>query len=266
MIGKTISHYDIRQKLGAGGMGEIYKAVDSRLNRTVAIKVLPAGSVDAPDRRRRFIQEAQAASALNHPNIITIYDIVSEQETEYMVMEFVDGQTLDQAIPPNGLELEKTLDYASADHRRFEGRPCRRDCSSRPQTGQHYGDQFRAHQGPRLRIGQSRCAVHRVQATTMTTEGSILGTVNYMSPEQAQGKRVDARSDIFSFGLVLYEMVTGQRAFDGDSQLSILATILRDPVTSVSKSNRGLPPGFGPDHCRKRSRRIRTSAGRIWRS
>src|ERR1041385_3552033 len=112
MIGKTISHYDIRQKLGAGGMGEFYKALDSKLTRPVAVRVLPAGSADAPDRRRRFIQEAQAASALNHPNIITIYDIISEQDTEYMVMEFVDGLTLDQAIPPRGLELPKTLDYA----------------------------------------------------------------------------------------------------------------------------------------------------------
>jgi serine/threonine protein kinase len=242
MIGKTISHYDIRQKLGAGGMGEIYKATDSRLNRTVAIKVLPPGSADAPDRRRRFIQEAQAASALNHPNIITIYDIVSEQDTEYMVMEFIDGQTLDQAIPPAGMELEKTLDYAVqiADALKVAHAAGIVHRDLKP------GNIMVTNSGliKVLDFGLAKVDVPSggSRGTTMTVEGAIMGTVNYMSPEQAQGRRVDARSDIFAFGLVLYEMVTGQRAFDGDSQLSILASILRDPVTPLSQSTRGVPP------------------------
>jgi len=113
MTGRTISHYEVQEKLGAGGMGEIYKARDPRLNRTVAIKALPAGSTGDPDRRRRFIQEAQAASGLNHPNIITIHDILSEDGNDYMVMEFVAGKTLDGVIPAGGLPVTIALRYGA---------------------------------------------------------------------------------------------------------------------------------------------------------
>src|SRR4029077_18895042 len=109
MLGKTISHYEVVEKLGSGGMGDIYKAQDRRLNRSVAIKVLSTASTGDPERRRRFIQEAQAASGLNHPNIITIYDIVSQEDTEFMVMEFVAGKTLADLIPQGGLGTAKTL-------------------------------------------------------------------------------------------------------------------------------------------------------------
>src|SRR5436309_1543173 len=112
MTGRTISHYEILEKLGAGGMGEIYKARDPRLNRTVAIKALPAGSTGDPDRRRRFIQEAQAASGLNHPNIITIHDILSDGANDYMVMEFISGKTIGDLIQPGGLGVARTLQYS----------------------------------------------------------------------------------------------------------------------------------------------------------
>src|SRR5437899_4580040 len=113
MIGETISHYQVTEKLGEGGMGEVYKARDPRLNRTVAIKVLSANAVGDPDRRRRFIQEAQAASGLNHPNIITIHDIISEENTQFMVMEFVAGKTLVDLIPKGGFRMQQALQYAA---------------------------------------------------------------------------------------------------------------------------------------------------------
>jgi serine/threonine protein kinase len=244
MTGRTISHYDIRQKLGAGGMGEIYKAFDHRLNRPVAIKIMPADSAASPDRRRRFLQEAQAASALNHPNIITIYDILSEHDTELIVMEFIDGQTLDGYIPPHGMEIGKVLDYAV-------------QVADALQAAHAAGIVHRDLKPANIMVtsgglvkvldfGLAKVTAGapsgQLNATTMTAEGSILGTVSYMSPEQAQGRKVDARSDIFSFGLVVYEMATGQRAFDSDSTLSTLAAILRDDIKPVSHTVRGAPP------------------------
>src|SRR3954454_2342538 len=113
MTGRSISHYEILEKLGAGGMGEIYKARDPRLNRMVAVKVLPASATGDPERRRRFLQEAQAASGLNHPNIVTIHDIVTDDGSDYMVMEFIAGKTLGEIIPPGGLGMSKTLQYAT---------------------------------------------------------------------------------------------------------------------------------------------------------
>lgn len=243
-VGQTVSHYAFLEKLGSGGMGEIYKARDSRLNRIVAVKVLTPGRTGDPQRRRRFIQEAQAASALNHPNIVTIHDILPEGDTQYMVMEHVSGETLHGMIGAGRLPVPQALRIATQIanalavahaagiiHRDLKpsnvmvtssglvkildfGLAKLLDPMSRP-------SQADSDENPTL------------TAAPLTVEGTIMGTVHYMSPEQAEGLKVDARSDIFSFGAVFYEMVTGRRAFEGESTVATLSAVLRDEVKPV---------------------------------
>src|SRR6266568_9301077 len=245
MVGRTILHYQLLEKLGEGGMGAVYKAQDARLNRFVAIKLLPQSKSGDPSRRRRFVQEAQAASALNHPNIITIHDIVSDIETdaEYMVMEFIGGKTLIDVIPNGGLRVPQALQYAVqiADalaaahaagivHRDLKPGNVMVTASGLVKI-LDFGLAKLTDRGP---ISQTDSTVSMSGGATLTVEGSILGTLSYMSPEQAEGKRVDLRSDIFSFGALLYEMLTGRRAFDG-SGISTLTAILRDDVKPMSE-------------------------------
>ena len=251
MVGQTVNQYEFVEKIGAGGMGEIYKAHDTRLNRFVAIKVLPPGKSGDKDRRRRFIQEAQAASGLNHPNIITIHDIVSDGDTLYIVMEYVAGQTLHELIPVGGLRVPHVLQYATqmADalstahaagiiHRDFKPANVMITTSGRVKVLDFGLAKLTDRSGQfntTTSIGSTPAAEPAtVTSASFTMEGSIMGTVNYMSPEQAEGKKVDARSDIFSFGSVLYEMVTGRRAFEGDSGISTLSAVLRDEVRPIS--------------------------------
>jgi len=251
MVGRTVSHYQILEKLGTGGMGEIYKALDPRLNRFVAIKVLPAEMSADPARRRRFIQEAQAASALNHPNIITIYDVVLEEETEFILMEYVAGKTLLDLIPSGGLPVPQVLDYAvqtadalSAAH---AAGIIHRDLKPANVMVTEAGlvkvldfGLAKFDSSATLPVGDDSETV-AIPVHTVTIEGSILGTVHYMSPEQAQGFRVDARSDVFSFGALLYEMVTGIRPFTGHSPLSTLSAILRDEPRAIGEVATGVP-------------------------
>jgi len=245
MIGRTVSHYQITDRLGAGGMGEIYKAQDTRLNRTVAVKVLAAAHADTSDQRRRFLQEAQAASALNHPNIITIHDIVSEGETEFMVMEFVAGKTLIELIPRAGLPLNLVLTYAiqmagaleTAHVTGIVHRDLKPGNVMVTDAGLVKVLDFGLAKLTGLGAATSLTTETRTLGSApLTTEGSIIGTLSYMSPEQAEGKPVDARSDIFSFGAVLHEMVTGERAFEGDSAVSTLSSILRDNTRPLTET------------------------------
>jgi serine/threonine-protein kinase len=229
-------------------MGDIYKAQDARLHRMVAIKALTNASAGDTDRRRRFIQEAQAASGLNHPNIITIYDIVSEGDSEYMVMELVSGKTLADLIPPGGVGVAKTLQYSTqmADALRAAHAAGIVHRDLKP------GNVMVTDSGlvKILDFGLAKINVateltdetQTIGAAPLTMEGSILGTVAYMSPEQAQGKKVDARSDIFSFGVVMYEMLTGTKAFQGDSTITTLTAILRDEVKPIAELVPDVPP------------------------
>ena len=253
MVGRQIQQYQLLEKLGAGGMGEIYKALDTRLNRTVAIKVLPSAKSGDPERRRRFLQEAQAASGLNHPSIITIHDVISEGDTEFMVMEYVHGKTLNDLIPKGGLRVPLLIKYAlqMADalstahavgivHRDLKPANAMVTDSGLVKV-LDFGLAKLTDQGPVPDSGDDRTRT-MANVAPMTVEGSILGTVSYMSPEQAQGKKVDIRSDIFSFGAVLYEMATGVRAFEGESSLSTLSAILRDQARPMSEVAPDVPP------------------------
>ena len=241
MIGKSLRSYRIEAKLGAGGMGVVYKAVDSRLGRTAAIKILSATALNA-DRERRFIQEAKAASSLNHPNIVTIYDIdtqeVDGQPVQYIAMEYVAGDTLDHLIGRKGLRVRDVLKYAvqiadalAAAH---AAGIVHRDLKPAnvivtPQGTVKILDFGLAKLSEPTEADAYAETVHG-EGSPLTEAGTILGTVAYMSPEQADGKKVDTRSDVFSFGSVLYEMATGQRAFGGGSKLSSLSAVLyRDP-------------------------------------
>ena len=252
MVGRTVGHYQFLEKLGAGGMGEIYKAQDTRLKRFVAVKVLSIASSGEPERRRRFIQEAQAASALNHPNIITIHDIVSEGESEFMVMEFVSGKTLVDLIPKGGLRLPQALKYAMqmtdalavAHAAGIVHRDLKPANVMVTESGLvkilDFGLAKLTDRGPVTTTAGD--ATQTIAEAPLTVEGSIIGTVSYMSPEQAQGKKVDTRSDIFSFGVVLYEMVTGSRAFAGDNALSTFSAILRDEARPIAEIAPDVPP------------------------
>jgi hypothetical protein len=251
LVGRVVSHYQFLEKLGAGGMGDIYKAHDARLNRFVAVKVLSTANAGDPERRRRFIQEAQAASGLNHPNIITIHDIVNEPEGDYMVMEFVSGKTLVDLIPKGGLRAPQALKYGvqmadalSAAHAAgIVHRDLKPGNVMVTDSGLvkvlDFGLAKLTDRGPTSHMGDN---TQTIADAPLTVEGSIIGTVSYMSPEQAQGKRVDTRSDIFSFGVVFYEMLTGSRAFSGDSALSTLSAILRDEHRPMIEIAPDVPP------------------------
>jgi hypothetical protein len=252
MVGTKIAQYQLLERLGAGGMGEIYKAQDLKLNRFVAVKVLSNSSAGDPERRRRFILEAQAASALNHPNIITIHDIISEGNSEYMVMEHVQGKTLVDLIPKGGLRLPLALKYAVqmtdaltvAHHAGIVHRDLKPANVMVTESGLvkilDFGLAKLTDSGAMTQIGTDQ--TQTLGQAPLTVEGSIIGTVSYMSPEQAMGKKIDTRSDIFSFGLVLYEMVTGMRAFGGENAVSTLSAILRDEAKPINEIAPDVPP------------------------
>ena len=232
MVGKAISHYQILEKLGEGGMGVVYKARDTHLDRFVAIKVLPPEKVADSERKRRFVQEAKAASALNHPNIIVVHDIASDAGTDFIVMEYVPGKTLDELIPRKGMRLSEALKYsveiADALAKAHSAGIIHRDLKpGNVMVGED--GRVRVLDFGLAKLTEAALLGDDEATRTMkpaTEEGKVVGTVSYMSPEQAEGKKVDARSDIFSFGSVLYEIVTGRRAFQKESKASTLGAII----------------------------------------
>jgi len=248
VIGRTLRHYKIESKLGEGGMGVVYRALDTHLDRPVALKVLPAEAVANPDRKRRFIQEAKAASALNHPNIVHIYDIDTADGIDFIAMEFVPGRTLDQVIGHKGLSLADTLHYgiqiADALAKAHSAGIVHRDLKPPNIMVTDEGlvkvlDFGLAKLTELVGSGDSEATIDQ---PPRTEEGVIVGTAAYMSPEQTEGRKVDHRSDVFSYGAVLYEMITGQRAFPGATRMSILAAILREEPKPVRESAPGVSP------------------------
>ena len=254
MVGTRLAHYEILDTLGAGGMGVVYKARDTRLNRPAAIKILKSTTTDE-DLRRRFSQEAQAASALNHPGIITIYDIARDGDVDFIAMEFVQGKTLEELIARKAMSLRDALGYAIQVARALakahtEG-IVHRDL--KPSNIMVTADGLakildfgvaKLTGLPAVEVDAGSATETRTVASmeaALTNEGRIVGTIAYMSPEQASGQKVDTRSDIFSFGCVLYEMVTGKRAFAGDSSMSTLAAVVNQEPKPPSEVNARIP-------------------------
>jgi eukaryotic-like serine/threonine-protein kinase len=246
--GTRFGPYEIQSLLGAGGMGEVYRARDTRLQRTVAIKVLPAHLSSNPELRARFEQEAKSISALQHPNICVVHDVGSQDGVDFMVMEYVAGQTLDRLIPPGGMATDQAIKYAiqiaDALARAHAAGVVHRDLKPTNIMVDESG------LVKVLDFGLAKLAApasamsgeDATMASMATTPGMIVGTVAYMSPEQAEAKPLDARSDVFSFGSVLYEMLTARRAFQGQSSAALLSAIMRDDPKPLSELKRDVPP------------------------
>ncbi|HUK37250.1 MAG TPA: protein kinase, partial [Vicinamibacterales bacterium] len=222
--GRRIGPYEVGGRIGAGGMGEVYKARDTRLDRAVAIKVLPSSVADDRRSRERLEREARAVATLNHPNICTLHDVGSHEGVDFLVMEHLDGETLAARIAKGPLTTDHAVQYAlqiaSALDRAHRSGILHRDLKP--------GNIMLTEIGAKLLdFGLAKTLDTEVDVTR-TAEGVIVGTAAYMSPEQAQGLPLDARSDVFSFGAVLYEMASGRRAFGGDATAQVLSGVLRD--------------------------------------
>jgi serine/threonine protein kinase/Tol biopolymer transport system component len=248
MIGRNLGHYRILELLGKGGMGDVYLAEDVRLQRQVALKVLNPDLAADVDRRERFEREARAAAALNHPNIVTIHSVEEADGVAFLTLELVDGQTLTDLIPATGLPIDRLLAIAI---------PLTDAVGAAHQRGITHRDLkpanvmiTRDHRVKVLDFGLAKLkdpaqADAAMPTQELTGEGRILGTVAYMAPEQAEGKLVDQRTDVFSLGIILHEMATGVRPFKGDTQMAVLSSIIRDTPSSISDLKRDLPRDFG---------------------
>jgi serine/threonine protein kinase len=248
--GSRLGPYEILAPLGAGGMGEVYRARDTRLGREVAIKILGSRHEVTQDRRDRFLQEARSASALNHPNIVVLHDVGSEDGNDFLVMELVRGKTLDQLRGNRGLAVREAVKYAIPI---ADALACAHSAGILHRDLKPSNIMVTADGVPKIldfglakltessSISQDEATRTVHAASPISEEGKIAGTAAYMSPEQAEGKKLDARSDIFSFGTVLYEMLTGRRAFLGDSTASTLASVLRQDPPPPSQLSPEVP-------------------------
>jgi serine/threonine protein kinase len=250
--GTKLGPYEILSAIGAGGMGEVYKARDTRLNRTVAIKVLPSHFSDNAEMKARFDREAQTIAGLNHPHICVLHDVGHQDGTDYLVMEYLEGQTLAQRLEKGALPLDEALkiavEIADALDKAHRQGVVHRDLKP--------GNVMLTKSGAKLLdFGLAKLKQEIQQAPTLsglptnadvTAKGTILGTMQYMAPEQLEGEEADARTDIFAFGAMLYEMVTGKKAFEGKSQASLISAIMTTDPTPMAVLQPITPPGI--DH------------------
>src|SRR6266536_1121573 len=248
--GARLGPYEILAPLGAGGMGEVYRAKDPRLGREVAIKVLPASFSQDADRLRRFEQEARAAGILNHPNITAVYDIGTHEGAPYVVQELLEGETLRSDLVGGKFSPRKAIDYAlqiahglSAAHEKgIVHRDLKPENVFVTRDGRvkilDFGLAKLTH------AEEGSLATSLPTATAGTEPGVVLGTLGYMSPEQVRGRPADARSDIFSFGAILYEMLSGKRAFHRETAADTMSAILREEPEDLSSTNRQVPPAL----------------------
>src|SRR5450755_3446767 len=249
--GTKLGPYEILGPLGAGGMGEVYRARDTRLERPVAIKILPAQFTADPVSRQRFEREAKTISSLNHPHICVLYDIGHQEGIDYIVMECVEGETLAKRLEKGPLPLEQTLKYgaqiAEALDKAHRNGIVHRDLKPGnimlTATGAKLLDFGLAKDAAPL-ADLATLTGAAMPASPLTQQGTIVGTFQYMSPEQVEGKEVDGRSDIFSLGAVLYEMTTGKRAFEGKTQLSVASAILEREPAPIREAKPVTPPAL----------------------
>src|ERR1700681_2808342 len=250
--GRRLGPYEILSAIGAGGMGEVYRARDTRLNRIVAIKVLPAHLADRSELRERFEREAKTIASLNHSHICVLYDIGQQDEIDFLVMEYLEGETLAQRLVKGSLPLEQVLQFAieiadaldKAHRKGVTHRDLKPGNIMLTKTGTKLLDFGLA----KLKQEVAPANVQLSQLATaddpVTAEGTIVGTLQNMAPEQWEGKEVDARTDICAFGAVVYEMATGKRAFEGKSQASLIAKILEIDPPPISSLQPMTPPAL----------------------
>src|ERR1700676_2957347 len=259
--GTRLGPYEVESPIGAGGMGEVYRATDTRLDRTVAIKVLASHLSSSPELKQRMEREARAISSLNHPHICHLYDIGSQDGTDYLVMEFLEGETLAERLRKGSLPLSEILKIGIAvaealavAHRHgivhrdlkpgnimlTKGGAKLMDFGLAKSAGS--GAPTGTSSAPFLSAAQTMSQASPV--SPLTTAGTMIGTIQYMSPEQIEGKEADARSDLFALGAVLYEMVTGARPFEGKSQISVASAILEKEPQPISTAQPLTPPAF----------------------
>src|SRR3984885_5141839 len=250
--GTRLGPYEIQSPLGAGGMGEVYRAHDARLNRSVAIKILPASFAADPDRLQRFAAESRATAALNHPNILSLYDIGEDgfgghQAAPYVVSELLEGETLRDRLREGALPSRKAIDYA---------RQIASGLAAAHDKGIVHRDLkpenlFITNDGRAKILDFGLAKLTRPEADASgeaptqqiaTDAGTVMGTVGYMAPEQVRGKPADSRSDIFAFGAILYEMLSGKRAFHGESPVETMSAILKEDPPDLAETNRNVSP------------------------
>ena len=253
MIGKILGHYRVIEKIGSGGMGEVYRASDERLGRDVALKILKPSLAHDQDRLRRFEQEARAAAALSHPNIVAIYDIGMHDGAPYIVSELLEGQTLRERLLNGSIPRRQAIDYArqiaqgltAAHEKRIVHRDLKPENLFLTKDGRikilDFGIAKLLNSAFDSDAGEAGSIA---SMTTQTRSGSLLGTIAYMSPEQLRGKAVDHRTDIFSFGAIFYEMLTGKRAFAGETQVDTMTLILKEDPPEMIREGQDIPGAF----------------------
>ncbi|HEX2463714.1 MAG TPA: serine/threonine-protein kinase [Thermoanaerobaculia bacterium] len=251
LIGTRIAHYEVVAELGAGGMGVVYEARDTRLGRRVAIKALPPEVARVRERLERFRREATAVAALNHPNIVTIHGVEEFQGWQFLVMEKIEGRRLALPVPPRGMDLDRLLEIAvpvadalAAAH---DKGIVHRDL--KPANVMITGEgRVKLLDFGLAKLLQSTAPASDDDPTrtgALTRDGALMGTAPYMSPEQLQGREVDTRSDVFSLGIMLWEMAVGHRPFSGDSAIGLATAILRDPAPPLHEARPDLPRQYG---------------------